>query len=84
MRGFDHIDEFREAGTRCQLTLSSYALSAQAYANTPAFRGYLAEAQHRLALKMQDLPHRAVTLTPLRHSPHRNQEVLLYGCKGVR
>jgi hypothetical protein len=55
--GFDHIDQFREAATRYQLSLSSYALSAQTYAHTPAFRGYMAEAQHRLGLKMQD--HRA-------------------------
>jgi hypothetical protein len=52
--GFDHIDQFREAATRYQLSLSSYALSAQAYAHTPAFRGYLTQAQHRLATKMQD------------------------------
>ena len=52
--GFDRIDEFREAAKRYQLCNSSYALSLLQYNHTPAFRGYVSEAQQNLALKMQD------------------------------
>ncbi|MDX1696131.1 MAG: hypothetical protein R3208_20360 [Ketobacteraceae bacterium] len=52
--GFDRIDEFREAAKRYQLCNSSYALSLLQYNHTPAFRGYLSQAQENLSLKMQD------------------------------
>lgn len=52
--GFDKLDQFREGAPRYQLAFSSYALSVGAFAHTPAFRGYLTEAQRRFALKMQD------------------------------
>lgn len=52
--GFDKIDEFREAAKRYQLCNSSYALSLLQYNHTPAFRGYLSQAQENLAIKMQD------------------------------
>jgi hypothetical protein len=52
--GFDRIDEFREAAKRYQLCNSSYALSLMQYNHTPAFRGYLSQAQENLSLKMQD------------------------------
>ncbi|GAA3808029.1 linalool dehydratase/isomerase domain-containing protein [Cellulomonas soli] len=52
--GFDKLDQFREGAPRYQVSFSSYALSVGAYAHTPAFTGYLREAQRRFALKMQD------------------------------
>ena len=52
--GFDRIDEFREAAKRYQLCNISYALSLLQYNHTPAFRGYLSQAQENLSLKMQD------------------------------
>lgn len=52
--GFDRIDEFREAAKRYQICNLSYMLSIDQYVRTPAFRGYLDEAQHRLAQKMMD------------------------------
>ena len=52
--GFDRLDEFREAAKRYQLCNSSYALSLMQYNHTPAFRGYLSQAQENLSLKMQD------------------------------
>jgi hypothetical protein len=52
--GFDRLDQFREGAPRYQVSFSSYALSVGAFAHTPAFRGYLTEAQHRFGLKMQE------------------------------
>lgn len=52
--GFDRLDQFREGALRYQVSFSSYALSVGAFAHTPAFRGYLTEAQRRFGLKMQD------------------------------
>lgn len=51
--GFDRIDEFREAARRYQICINAYSLSGQCYAHMPAFRGYLADAQQRMSLKMQ-------------------------------
>lgn len=53
-RGFDRIDEFREAAKRYQICNMSYMLSMHAYVRTPAFRGYQVQAQENLALKMMD------------------------------
>jgi len=52
--GFDELDQFREGAPRYQISFSSYALSVGSYAHTPAFRGYMTEAQRRFGLKMQD------------------------------
>lgn len=52
--GFDRIDEFREAAKRYQICNLSYMLSQHQYVRTPAFRGYLSEAQRKLSLKMMD------------------------------
>lgn len=43
--GFTKIDQFREAATRYQLNALSYSLSMAQFTRTPAFTGYLAEAQ---------------------------------------
>ncbi|WP_124706795.1 linalool dehydratase/isomerase domain-containing protein [Gordonia insulae] len=50
--GFDRRDQFREAALRYQLSVLAYALSMYRYSATPAFSGYLAEAQERAILKM--------------------------------
>jgi hypothetical protein len=43
--GFTIIDEYREAAVRYQINTLGYALSMAQFTRTPAFSGYLAEAQ---------------------------------------
>ncbi|HVK27917.1 MAG TPA: hypothetical protein VM575_06235 [Nocardioides sp.] len=43
--GFTHLDQFREGALRYQLNALGYGLSMAQFTRTPAFRGYLAEAQ---------------------------------------
>ncbi|HSV39978.1 MAG TPA: hypothetical protein VLI04_14565 [Nocardioidaceae bacterium] len=50
--GFTKIDQFREAATRYQLNALSYSLSMSQFTRTPAFTGYLAEAQRNAIEKM--------------------------------
>lgn len=50
--GFDRLDEFREGATRYQLNSIGYGLSMAQYRRTPAFTGYLGEAQRNLIEKM--------------------------------
>lgn len=52
--GFTRIDQFREAATRYQLNALSYGLSMSQFTRTPAFSGYLAEAQRNAIEKMLD------------------------------
>ncbi|MGW4351496.1 linalool dehydratase/isomerase domain-containing protein [Nocardia sp. NPDC004582] len=52
--GFTRIDQFREAALRYQLNELSYALATAQYSRTPAFTGYLAEAQRNAIEKMLD------------------------------
>ncbi|MGU3432183.1 hypothetical protein ACNHUS_04125 [Actinomycetes bacterium M1A6_2h] len=52
--GFDRRDQFREAALRYQLSILGYALSLYRYTHTPAFAGYLAEAQRGAIDKMSD------------------------------
>lgn len=52
--GFTRIDQFREAATRYQLNALSYSLSMAQFTRTPAFTGYLAEAQRNAIEKMLD------------------------------
>lgn len=52
--GFTRIDQFREAATRYQLNALSYCLSMSQFTRTPAFSGYLAEAQRNAITKMLD------------------------------
>ncbi|MDZ7910502.1 MAG: hypothetical protein U5O16_01425 [Rhodococcus sp. (in: high G+C Gram-positive bacteria)] len=52
--GFDRRDQFREAALRYQLSILGYALSMYRFTHTPAFSGYLGEAQERAILKMGD------------------------------
>ncbi|KRB80413.1 hypothetical protein ASE01_02770 [Nocardioides sp. Root190] len=50
--GFTHIDQFREGALRYQLNALSYGLSMSQFTRTPAFRGYLAEAQRNTIEKV--------------------------------
>ncbi|TXL57584.1 linalool dehydratase/isomerase domain-containing protein [Aeromicrobium terrae] len=50
--GFTHLDQYREAALRYQLNALSYGLSMAQYTRTPAFTGYLAEAQRNAIEKM--------------------------------
>ena len=52
--GFTKIDQFREAATRYQLNALGYGLSMSQFTRTPAFTGYLAEAQRNAIEKMLD------------------------------
>lgn len=50
--GFTHLDQYREAALRYQLNALSYGLSMSQFTRTPAFSGYLAEAQRHAIEKM--------------------------------
>lgn len=50
--GFANIDQFREGALRYQLNALSYGLSMSQFTRTPAFTGYLAEAQRNAINKM--------------------------------
>jgi hypothetical protein len=52
--GFDHGSQFGPRCYRMQLNFSQYALALYQYTRTPAFSGYLAEAQRNFILKMCD------------------------------
>lgn len=52
--GFVTIDQFREAALRYQLNALSYGLSMSQFTRTPAFTGYLAEAQRNAIEKVLD------------------------------
>lgn len=53
-KGFDRIDEFREAAKRYQVCNLSYMIGQHMYLRTPAFRGYMDQAQQNLSRKMMD------------------------------
>jgi hypothetical protein len=50
--GFTHLDQYREAALRYQINALSYGLSMAQFTRTPAFSGYLAEAQRNAIEKM--------------------------------
>ncbi|MEX2555394.1 MAG: hypothetical protein WEB06_07175 [Actinomycetota bacterium] len=52
--GFTFIDQFQTAAVRYQINFAQYALALAQYTRTPAFHGYLSEANRRLIAKMQD------------------------------
>jgi hypothetical protein len=52
--GFDQIEQFQTSSVRYQLTTMGHALSGLQYAHTPAFHGYLSEAQRNLIEKWQE------------------------------
>jgi len=53
LNGFDILDQFQTASLRYQIANVSYALSLAQYCRTPAFRGYLSQAQVNLIEKMK-------------------------------
>jgi hypothetical protein len=52
--GFSFIDQFREGAVRYQLNHLAYTLAMSTYTRTPAFTGYVAEAQRNAIEKMLD------------------------------
>ncbi|WP_067685974.1 linalool dehydratase/isomerase domain-containing protein [Nocardia jejuensis] len=52
--GFDRIEQIGGSALRYQLNFIGYALSMAQYTRTPAFTGYLAEAQRNAITKMCD------------------------------
>lgn len=50
--GFFFADQFRESAVRYQLNFLQYAVAMSQYTRTPAFTGYLAEAQRNAIEKM--------------------------------
>ena len=52
--GFKTYDQFRESALRYQLQFLQYAVAMSQYTRTPAFTGYLAEAQRNAIEKMLD------------------------------
>lgn len=52
--GFTRIDQFREAAVRYQLNALAYCLAMSQFTRTPAFTGYLGEAQRNAIEKMLD------------------------------
>ncbi len=52
--GFTRIDQWLEASLRYQLNSICFALAMAQYTRTPAFSGYLAEAQRNAIAKMLD------------------------------
>jgi Linalool dehydratase/isomerase len=52
--GFEKIDQFQTAALRYQLNFAGYGLSMLQYVHTPAFQGYLAQAQRNLIFKQLD------------------------------
>lgn len=52
--GFTRLDQFREGALRYQLNALGYGLSMSQFTRTPAFRGYLAEAQRTTIEKVLD------------------------------
>jgi hypothetical protein len=52
--GFDQIEQFQTSSVRYQVTTLGHALSGLQYARTPAFHGYLSQAQRNLIDKWQE------------------------------
>lgn len=52
--GFSHIEQYLLSALRYQLNYTCYALAMSQYRYTPAFTGYLAEAQANAIEKMRD------------------------------
>ncbi len=54
LAGFTRLDQFREGALRYQINAVGYGLAMAQFTRTPAFRGYLAEAQRNLVEKVLD------------------------------
>ncbi|MFL6089125.1 MAG: hypothetical protein ACJ71Z_03185 [Aeromicrobium sp.] len=51
-RGFNRLDQFREGALRYQVNMLGWSLSMSQFTRTPAFTGYLAQAQRNAIEKM--------------------------------
>jgi hypothetical protein len=51
-RGFNRLDQFREGALRYQVNMLGWSLSMAQFTRTPAFTGYLAQAQRNAIEKM--------------------------------
>jgi hypothetical protein len=51
-RGFNRLDQFREGALRYQVNVLGWSLSMAQFTRTPAFTGYLAQAQRNAIEKM--------------------------------
>lgn len=54
LAGLTRLDQFREGALRYQVNAVGYGLAMAQFTRTPAFRGYLAEAQRNLVEKVLD------------------------------
>lgn len=52
--GYDKIEQFQTSSIRYQVTVNGSALTALQYAHTPAFHGYLSQAQRNTIAKWQE------------------------------
>jgi linalool dehydratase/isomerase-like protein len=52
--GYDRIEQFQTSSIRYQVAVNGYALTSVQYAHTPAFHGYLSEAQRNTIDKWQE------------------------------
>ena len=52
--GYDHIEQFQTSSIRYQVAINGYALTGVQYAHTPAFHGYLSQAQRNTIDKWQE------------------------------
>ena len=89
--GFTRIDQFREAATRYQLNALAYSLAMSQFTRTPAFTGYLAEAQRNAIEKMLDrrvwgywaLENAWGNLSPNRDPIANGENIMLTGFHGL-
>jgi hypothetical protein len=52
--GYDRIEQFQTSSIRYQVAVNGYALTGVQYAHTPAFHGYLSQAQRNTIDKWQE------------------------------
>ena len=52
--GYDRIEQFQTSSIRYQVAVNGYALASVQYAHTPAFHGYLSQAQRNTIDKWQE------------------------------
>jgi hypothetical protein len=89
--GFTRIDQFREAATRYQLNALAYSIAMSQFTRTPAFTGYLAEAQRNAIEKMLDrrvwgywaLENAWGNLNPHRDPIANGENIMLTGFHGL-
>ncbi len=89
--GFTKIDQYREAATRYQVNALGYSLAMAQFTRTPAFGGYLAEAQRNAIEKLLDrriwgywaLENAWGNLDPRRDPVDNTENIMLTGFHGL-